>query len=132
MLKLNQDNDMMKHFKPDMKSLLLAFLSLLLTATLRLQAQEWRGSVITDPSISIRCQELVEERTLKINHKQRISALIVRNKVLQKITPDFKKSLKGKIQQNYSNLERELYLAKAKIEHLEENIVRKGCPGIGL
>ncbi len=95
-------------------------------------AEDFKRTVITDPSISRRCELLTEKRQEKISNKQRIIGLIERNKHLQKITPDNKISLKKKLETNLGHLEHELILTLTQIQYHEENIVRKGCPGIAL
>lgn len=95
-------------------------------------AEDYKRTVITDPSISRRCELLTEKREEKIANKQRILALIERNKHLQKITPENKVSLKKKLESNLGHLEHELILNQTQIQYQEENIVRKGCPGISL
>lgn len=92
----------------------------------------YERSVITDPSVSRRCQKLLKDRQEKISLKQRLEALIVRNEKLQKKTPPQKKSVKKKLVNNYKRLQNEHRLATMKIQNMEENIVRKGCPGISL
>lgn len=95
-------------------------------------AQDFKRSVITDPSISRRCESLMEKRNKKIKHKQKISALINRNIQLQRVVPAHKKTLKNNLIENKSALQRELHLTLSIITRLEENIVRRGCPGITL
>lgn len=95
-------------------------------------AEDYKRTVITDPSISRRCELLTEKRQEKISNKQRILALIERNKHLQKITPENKISIKKKLEINLGHLEHELILTQTQIQYQEESIVRKGCPGIAL
>lgn len=95
-------------------------------------AEDYKRTVITDPSISRRCELLTEKRAEKIANKQRILALIERNKHLQKITPENKVIVKKKLEVNLGHLEHELILTQGQIQYHEENIVRKGCPGITL
>lgn len=95
-------------------------------------AEDYKRTVITDPSVSRRCEILTEKRQEKIANKQRILALIERNKHLQKITPENKVSLKQKLEVNLGHLENELILTQTQIQYGEENIVRRGCPGIAL
>lgn len=94
--------------------------------------EDYKRTVITDPSISRRCELLTEKRQEKIGNKQRILALIERNKHLQKITPENKVTVKRKLEVNLGHLEHELILTQTQIQYQEENIVRKGCPGIAL
>lgn len=96
------------------------------------RAEDFKRTVINDPSISRRCELLTEERKQKIKNKQRVLAMIERNKHLQKITPENKLTLKNKLERNLGHLEHELTLIHTQIQFHEENIVRKGCPGISL
>ncbi len=95
-------------------------------------AQEYKRTVINDPSISRRCELLGETRKEKIANKQRILAMIERNRHLQEITPVNKLTVKKKLEVNLGHLEHELTLTQTQIQFHEENIVRKGCPGISL
>lgn len=95
-------------------------------------AEDYKRTVITDPSTSRRCELLTESRKEKIGNKQRILAMIERNKHLQKITPENKVTVKKKLEVNLGHLEHELTLIQTQIQFHEENIVRKGCPGITL
>lgn len=94
--------------------------------------EDYKRTVITDPSISRRCELLTEKRQEKIANKQRILALIERNKHLQKIAPENKVTVKRKLEENLGHLEHELILTQTQIQYQEESIVRKGCPGITL
>ena len=53
-------------------------------------------------------------------------------KVFPRITPENKESVKQKLEVNLGHLEHELILTQTQIQYQEENIVRKGCPGIAL
>jgi hypothetical protein len=96
------------------------------------RAEDYKRTVINDPSISRRCELLSEERKEKIANKQRVAGLIERNKHLQQITPENKITVKRKLESNLGHLEHELVLIKTQIQYQEENLVRKGCPGIVL
>jgi hypothetical protein len=96
------------------------------------RGQDYKRTVINDPSISRRCELLTENRKEKIAHKQRILAMIERNRHLQSITPENKVTIKKKLETNLGHLEHELTLTQTQIQFHEENIVRKGCPGISL
>ncbi len=95
-------------------------------------AEDYKRTVITDPSISRRCDILSDTRKEKIANKQRILAMIERNKHLQSITPENKVSVKNTLESNLGHLEHELTLILTQIQFQEENIVRKGCPGVTL
>ena len=108
------------------------FLIILVGYVSLLRAEDYRGTVITDPSIARRCEILTENRNEKVVNKQRLQSLIERNKHLQRITPENKVTLKKKLESNLGHLEHELILAQKQIQFQEENIIRKGCPGISL
>ncbi|PIK16689.1 hypothetical protein [Halobacteriovorax sp. JY17] len=97
-----------------------------------IQAQDYENTVITDPSISRRCEELLDKRNQKVAHKQKLMELITRNRKLLKYVPKEKKTVKVKLIENYGKLKNELRLSLIKITHLEESIVRTGCPGLTL
>lgn len=93
-------------------------------------AKDYKTSVIMNPSISRRCQLADKERQEKLRHKQKIMELISRNQMLVKKTPPHKKSVLKKLKINFGRLRQELRLTLIKISRQEEDIVRKGCPGI--
>lgn len=95
-------------------------------------AQDYKKTVITDPGISRRCGALMKQRTQKIDHKQKLGSLIERNRRLIKITPPERKTLVKKLRKTFKSLKRELRLTLNQIQNKEENIIRKGCPGITL
>jgi hypothetical protein len=107
-------------------------INMLLTLPLVSIAEDYKRTVINDPSISRGCEVLSEKRTQKIDNKQKILAMIERNKHLQKIAPLNKVTVKRKLETNLGHLEHELILTQTQIQYQEENIVRKGCPGISL
>jgi hypothetical protein len=110
----------------------LLFLIISVGITPLFSAEDYKRTVIIDPSISRRCEILTEARKEKISNKQRIMAMIERNKHLQRITPENKVTVKRKLEINLGHLEHELTLSLTQIQFHEENIVRKGCPGITL
>ena len=110
----------------------LLFLIVFVGYSAKIVAEDYKRTVITDPSTSRRCELLTESRKEKIGNKQRILAMIERNKHLQKITPENKVTVKKKLEVNLGHLEHELTLIQTQIQFHEENIVRKGCPGITL
>ncbi len=73
---------------------------------------------------------LFEERAQKINLKQKTTNLIIRTQNLMKITPLSKKSVIKKLGLILYQLNQELTLLELEIAHREEDMVRKGCPGI--
>lgn len=93
---------------------------------------EFSVNVITDPAISRRCQNLLEERNEKVDLRQKLGSLLARNERLAKITPDGKKSIARELKANRLSIGKELRLVNLKIQRDEENLIRKGCPGIQL
>lgn len=93
---------------------------------------EFSINVITDPAISRRCQELLEKRNEKVVLRQKLSGLLSRNERLQKITPAEKKSIIRELNANKLGISKELRLVNMRIQRYEEDLIRKGCPGIQL
>ena len=120
---------MAQRIYPIFPSILIAIILPLPTTSI---AEDYKRTVINDPSISRGCEILSENRTQKIDNKQKILAMIERNKYLQKIAPSNKVTVKRKLEVNLGHLEHELILTQTQIQYQEESIVRKGCPGISL
>lgn len=115
-----------------MKQLRPQYLTILLLVISSAQAQDFQRSVITDPSLSRRCEVLINERANKIRHKQRLDALLIRNQQVQRLTPENKRTLKRRLESHNSRVQQEQRLALLQVQNLEERIVRQGCPGIRL
>lgn len=90
------------------------------------------NSVITDPSLSRRCEALLDELDKKRAHKQKLTELLVRNERMQRVTPANKKQLKRNLELNHRKIDREIDLARMKIQRQEETLIRGGCPGVVL
>lgn len=88
--------------------------------------------VVTDPVISRRCKTLLKERRKKIRIRQRLNAMILRNQKLQRSLRSSQKVAKQKLELNKTQLRNNLRLTSIRVQSMEENIVRKGCPGITL
>lgn len=93
---------------------------------------EFSINVITDPAISRRCQNLLEQRNEKVSLRQKLSTLLARNERLAKITPVEKKSIARELNANKLGISKELRLVNLRIQRYEEDLIRKGCPGIQL
>ncbi len=93
---------------------------------------EFSVNVITDPAISRRCQRLLQERNEKVSLRQKLSTLLARNERLAKIAPPEKKSIGRELHANQLGINKELRLVNLRIQRYEEDIIRKGCPGIQL
>ncbi|HLE11742.1 MAG: hypothetical protein A2504_15410 [Bdellovibrionales bacterium RIFOXYD12_FULL_39_22] len=105
---------------------------LLLTSWPALAIEQLMGSDITDSSISTRCQNLLKVRELKIEHKQKIWALINRNKSIEKTISPNRKSLKNRTALSHDSLQREYSYTTNRIELLTKTILKSGCPGLKL
>lgn len=117
----------------------LAIITFTLLTLLCAKAQEQRQTpnefsvnVITDPAISRRCQKLLEDRNHKVELRQKLATLLARNERLAKITPPEKKSISRELKANHLGVSKELRLVNLRIQRYEEDIIRKGCPGIQL
>jgi hypothetical protein len=95
-------------------------------------AQSQISDIITDPSVTLRCKELIKERTAKVLIKQKMKDLLKRTEKMIAKTPRHKKTVISKLRLTYQELRNEIYLINIVIRNMEENIVRKGCPGIRL
>jgi len=110
------------------------FMRLLLFAGLWVYAvangQLNESSVLTNPSISKRCHELKRDKDKILSVKQRLSALIERNRRLRQRSSKDQKNLQKITHTLQGNLKREFALVKTRLANLNENLIRKGCPGI--
>ena len=88
--------------------------------------------VITDPIISRRCKSLLKERRKKIRIRQKLNAMILRNKKLQQTLRSSQNVARQKLNLNKTQLKNNLRLTAIRVQSMEENIVRKGCPGVTL
>lgn len=106
---------------------------ILLTLNAHAQNTElFERDIITDPNLSQRCRELLQERNDKIKVRQKLTALYQRNQNLLKKTPLSRPLAVKKAEATGITLRNELYLASLQVQNLEESIVRSGCPGINL
>ena len=88
--------------------------------------------VIQDPVISRRCKSLLKDRANKIKVQQKLNSMILRNEKLQaQLKPNQKVAL-NKLTLHKTQLTNNSRLAAVRLKAMEENIVRKGCPGITL
>ena len=91
-----------------------------------------KETIITDPSITKKCEILTTDRRKKVRHRQRLIALAKRNQKLQSRTPAEKESVRKKLITNLQSIKREIILTNLEVRHTEEDIIRRGCPGIKL
>lgn len=87
---------------------------------------------ITKPSLSLRCKELLKDRSDKVKVQQRLNALLQRNQDLIKKSPKAKPSMRNRLLSSQVRIKNELHITNLNIETMEENVVRSGCPGISL
>ena len=88
--------------------------------------------VIRDPSISRRCKSLIQDRNQKIKTHQRLNALLKRSKLLSKRVKKNQTSSRNRLESTTAEIENNIRLSRLRIKTMEEDIVRKGCPGISL
>lgn len=108
------------------------FLSFLLGFCAFSLAEDENYSVIENPAISKRCKALIDDRNNKILFTQNLKSLVKRNKSLQKKLRANQRTLEQKLLIHANTLRRELTLALAQIQNMEEKIIRSGCPGMTL
>lgn len=89
-----------------------------------------QDTIIDNPAISRRCEQLLNQYHYKKKYFLRLNELIARNDRLQKRTPVNKLSIKTALKQNMLFLKRKSRLGKVGMEQFEESIVKMGCPGI--
>ena len=87
---------------------------------------------ITDPTLGLKCQELIEKRRQKLDSKSRAQALLRRSQTLRETTPQVKQSIRQKLDINRKKLERILHDISSREKKMAEDIVFKGCPGMAL
>jgi uncharacterized membrane protein len=105
---------------------------LILFFSLSASSQEIITDIIEDPSVSVRCKEMIKVRNDKIHIKQKMSSLLKRTNGLMTKTPKEKKTSSLRLQLIKSDIKNELLLTSMLIKSMEEEIVRRGCPGIRL
>ncbi len=86
--------------------------------------------LIKDPVISRRCKSLLKERTKKMKIKQRLSAMMLRNDKLSNQLKPTQKTLSQRLKIHQTRLSNNFRLTELRIKSMEEDIIRKGCPGI--
>ncbi len=116
--------------------LLISFL--LVTSTSDLFAAKYDTSgdfdldqIISDPSITTRCKDILTKRHQKITIKQRLKELIKRSqKGLKNAEKGKRSTAKSRLELTMVKIKQEHRLISLKIKILEERLVRKGCPGV--
>lgn len=114
-----------------MHSRLILFLAISIFLTsVRIYAQTGQEIIITDPSITSRCKAMLEKRGELQNIKQTLITLKKRNDNLIKKIPEEKKSLKNKAERAAKRIATENELNRFKLQNIESEIIKNGCPGI--
>ena len=88
------------------------------------------AKVLPDPVIGERCEEMAERRKAKYQYKERLKELIVKNMNIRRETPPQKERLLRSLAKIHNDLNQRRHLIQMQIANLEEDIIRKGCPGI--
>lgn len=107
----------------------LLFLLLFLPFDASSQINELKD-IIRDPVVSRRCKALLREREAKIKVQQRLNSLITRNKNLQRKLKKSQKITRRRLELNAVQLNNNFRLTQMRVKSMEEDIIRKGCPGI--
>jgi len=112
--------------------LIFLFISLLLTNISAFAQVNGVRDIIKDPTVSRRCKSLIRQRNDKKQMLQRLSSVLQRNNKLLKRLKTNQKSATQKLLLSKSEITNNIRLTKLRVKTMEENIVRKGCPGISL
>lgn len=110
----------------------LNFLLLFSAMALAQTSEDLIRDVIADPSVSLRCKELIKERNQKVRVKQQTQALIRRANKTRELAPVEKRSIKRKLERSSIKLEQNLFYINKRIASMEDYIIRRGCPGMTL
>ncbi len=95
-------------------------------------SQNSSNTIVEDPIISRRCKSLLQERNEKIKYQQKLNTMLLRNEKLRERAKDNQEVVKQRLKLNKTQLKNTVRLTQIRIKAMEENIVRKGCPGITL
>ena len=120
------------HVKLERMKLIITVILLALAPLTYAQDDSLMQDAITKPALSLRCKELLKDRSEKIKVQQRLNSLLQRNQDLIKKSPKAKETLHTRLLSTQLKIKNELYLTNLNIEAMEENVVRSGCPGISL
>ena len=119
-----------KHFEVSCFLLIISFFCFVQYPLLSKERFMPERSVVTDPSLSRRCEVLLKRRKERVRHKLKLMALSRRNLNLQKnLTPE-KETLRKKLKKNHYEINLEISLLKQKIKREDEEVIRTGCPGV--
>ena len=119
-----------KHFEVSYFLLIISFFCFVQYPLLSKERFMPERSVVTDPSLSRRCEVLLKRRKERVRHKLKLMALSRRNLNLQKnLTPE-KETLRKKLKKNHYEINLEISLLKQKIKREDEEVIRTGCPGV--
>ena len=90
-------------------------------------------TVINDPKLSLRCQNLLKDRREKIELTQKTRSLVERtNDLLKRNDYSSREAPKEKAKIALRQLNHNLELFNLKVKNIEEKIIRSGCPGVPL
>ena len=84
--------------------------------------------LLAKPILSLECKDILQRRNVKVVNRQKLTALIIRNKKIQVKLSKNKKTLKKKLQKNLVRLKQELHYTEDAIKYREEKLIRQGCP----
>ena len=89
-------------------------------------------TIVSKEVVTLRCLRLKEKRAEKLELKNNLQNLINKNEKLTQVAGEKRVIVREKLAKNMTMLRRELVLVKMKIQKLEEEIIRKGCPPLDL
>ena len=85
------------------------------------------------PQITYRCQTLTEEREMKMQWKQKAQFLKKRAENAHSRSIGARRpSVQNKLDLVQKRLNQEIYVLKLELANITEELIREGCPGVGL
>ncbi|MCT4641867.1 MAG: hypothetical protein N4A33_06165 [Bacteriovoracaceae bacterium] len=92
----------------------------------------FENDIIHNPALSKRCRALIKDRNNKLEVSQKLKSLEKRANNLKSKIKKNQKQLDHSLGISIQKVRRQLNLTNINIAHMEEKIVRSGCPGISL
>lgn len=87
-------------------------------------------SPITNPSIGLRCNELIKKRESKIRMRQRLNEVLSKVFNLKKIAPKNKVQARKRLESIEAKTKKEIQLSNFKIQNLRRTLIKQGCPRV--
>ena len=89
-------------------------------------------SVIVDPAVSRRCRAILKDRDDKLEIKNALVSIMLRNRNLQRTAPEQKITVLKDLRRQELLVGQKLENAVRRIQSLEEDLIRRGCPKVDI